>query len=174
MSSIYKAYACLGNKEAPQEVIDHMVRLVQDLDREGWTLRTSGGEGPEERIEIETERKEIHLPWAKFNNRESKFCRNDKNANDIVSSFHPTFGSLKPAVQAIVARQAHVILGKDLRSPVRFLICWSEDGAEDGKTKSIKTGYMSMPIAIAHSLSIPIFNLKNPDALQRLKNYLNF
>lgn len=171
--SIYKAYAALSNKNAPEEVVETMRRLVHKLNDEGYTLRTAGNEGPEESLEAQTEQKEVHIPWKGFNNRESRFNRNDNNAIEIVQAFHPTFASLKPAVQAIIARSAHVILGKDLRSPVRFLVCWSEDGLENAKDRSIKSGYMGMPVAVANSLSIPVFNLKNADATTRLRNFLN-
>lgn len=167
----YIAYAGIGNEDAPDPVLRQMEKLSVDLDMGGWTVRCDGGKGPSEIFE-KTTTHELYLPWNNFNGKQNSVCKVSKEANDLTKQFHPSFESLKDSIKAIVSRHAHVILGKDLKSPVKFVVCYSGDGAESGKERSAKTGYMSIPIAIASAQRIPIFNLKNEGALARLEAFL--
>ena len=170
--SIYKAYAFIANKEAPADIIALAGKIAKRLDEMGYTTRTGGTEGLEDSVEAAVSKVEVYIPWKDFNQKASKFNRNDKSAADLVKPFHPTFDTLKPAIQAIVARNVHIILGKNLQSPVGFVVCWSADGVEHAKDKTAKTGFVGIPIAIASSLKIPVFNLKNADALERMKQFI--
>jgi hypothetical protein len=170
---LYTAYAGLGNQDAPEEVLKQIERLAKHLESLGYTVRTSGGQGPEEYFE-RVEAKEVFIPWKNFNGRQSKLSRNANEALDVVKRLSPSFDTLKPAVQAIIAVKAHVILGKDLKSPIKFLVVWSQDGAETAKECTAKTGFVSTAIKLADGLKIPVFNLKRPDALERIKARLEF
>lgn len=169
---LYQAYGGLCNPDAPENVLSQMKQLAHRLDEKGYTLRTNGGKGGEEALESGTERKEMHLPWKKFNDRDSKFTKTTDEAKAVIRHFAPSFDTLKPAVQTIIASKAHVILGKDLNNPVKFLVCWTQDGAETVADRNARTGYIGVGIALAASLKIPVFNLKKPDALERLKQFL--
>lgn len=177
MFEFYKAYAGLGNEGAPPEALEVMTRISRRLAEQGFTLRTSGEKsGPGLAFEQGAGGKsEIYIPWKGFNDRESKFMVGRflmPEAAALIKQFMPTFESLKPAVQKIIGRNAHVIMGQDLRSPVRFLIVWSDDGIEDAKNRTAKSGYMGVPVSVASSLRIPVFNLKNPDAIERLWKFI--
>ena len=169
---VYKAYAVICNPDCPEDVLAQMRNVGLRLDADGWTLRTAGGVGAEEAFEKSTENKEVYIPWRNFNNRDSKLSRNLPQANDVVRPFAPSFDTLKPAVQTIIASKAHTVLGKDLKNPVRFMLTWTLDGCESAANKTAKTGFAGVSIALASSLKIPVFNLKNPNALTRLQQYL--
>jgi hypothetical protein len=172
MSGIYKAYAGITNPDTPPDIVQQIAKLASRLSESGYTCRTSGGSEGDDAFENNSTLSEVHIPWKKFNNKETKFNKNLPEAADLVKPFHPTFDAMKPAVQAIIARGAHVILGQNLQSPVQFVLCWSADGLENAKDRGIKSGFIGIPIALAATNRIPVFNLKNPDALQRLKNWL--
>ena len=53
-----------------------------------------------------------------------------------------------------------------------YVICWTPDGCESHLTRSIKTGGTGTAIAIASTNGIPVFNLKNADAIDRLHQFL--
>lgn len=169
---MYKAYGVVANPDAPEGIMSQIGSIATRLEAMGYTLRTAGGKGMEEAFEQVTENKEVHIPWRNFNERQSKFTRNAKEADDVVRPFAPGFDGLKPAVQAIIASKAHTVLGKDLKNPIRFLITYTQDGCENTANKTAKTGFSGTSIALASSLRIPVFNLKNSDALERLKQYL--
>lgn len=170
---LYKAYGGLCNPEAPENILNQMKTLAQRLELKGYTLRTNGGKGGEEAFKSGATDIEIHLPWKNFNGNDSKLNRTTDEAKALIAQFAPGYDALKPAVQTIIASKAHVILGKDLKNPIQFLICWTQDGAETLEKRNARTGYIGVAIALAASLKIPVFNLQNPDALDRLKQFLD-
>ena len=65
-----------------------------------------------------------------------------------------------------------MVLGSNLRDPVKFLVVWTPDGAETtDKVNARTTGFTAQSIKIACASKIPVFNLHNQDALQRCKDY---
>lgn len=169
---LYKAYAGTGNRETPPDVLTRMKSLAKLLDQFGYTLRVGGMDGPEEAFEAGVEKAELHLPWRDFNNRQSKSYFNSDEIKTIAKMFHPTFDGLKPAIQAFLCKNVRMVLGKDLKSPARFIVCWSEDGAETSSERTNKTGSIGHVISLAAAMKIPVFNLGKPDAESRLKAFL--
>jgi hypothetical protein len=166
----YKACACLANAGAPQEKKVVFEKLAQFLVSRGFTVRTAGGKDGEDAFEKGAgEKLEVHIPWKNFDGRQSAFCKTSDEAKNVVRQFSPSFESLSKGVQTIIASKAHVVLGKELNTPILFLVVWSLDGAETKKECTAKTGFVSTPIKIAESLKIPVFNLKRDDALERIK-----
>lgn len=169
---LYKTYVGTGNRDVPATIAEQMKRLAHELETFGYTLRTGGLDGSEQAFELGTTKLELHLPWRGFNEKESKFTFTPKAAIAIAKKFHTAFDTLKPAIQTMLAKNARLILGKDLKSPAMFMICWSEDGAETLLEKTSRTGNVGHAIAIAAYMKIPVFNLGKQDAEIRLKNYL--
>ena len=170
----YKPYAGVGNPDTPYGILTQMTQLAGRLEDMGYTLRSSGGQGGDEAFSKGTTNKEIYIPWKKFNGYPDKpFCEITEDAKLIVKPFSPAFDTLKPAVQLIIASKAHLILGPDLQSPVKFLVCWTPDGADKSGNCTAKTGFGGTAIKVAASLSIPIFNLKNADSMQELNKFIS-
>lgn len=169
---LYKPYAIVGNREAPTHVLGSMTRLAKELDSHGFTCRIDGGEGPSAAVEPLECRKELTIPWKGFNEKESNFSYNQPESFEIAKLFHPTYDNMKPAAQAFLARNARVIMGRDLKSPIMFLICWTEDGVESMKDKTSRTGFAGHLIAMASALGVPVYNMQRPDAETRLRNHL--
>lgn len=169
---LYKAYAGTGNQDAPSDVLNKMKRLAKELEEFGYMLRVGAMNGPEEAFEAGAREVELHLPWRDFNNRQSKSYFNTPEIQTLAKMFHPTYDGLKPAIQAFLGKNVRTVLGKDLRSPVRFVIGWSEDGAELSNERTAKTGSFGHVISLAAAMKIPVFNLGKPDAESRLKHYL--
>jgi len=169
---LYKAYAGTGNRDAPADILNTMKRLARELEEFGYVLRVGGMDGPEDAFEAGARNSELHLPWQNFNNRQSKSYFNTDEIKCIAKMFHPTYDGLKPAIQAFLCKNVRQVLGKDLRSPVRFVLLWSEDGAESSARCNSKTGSAGHVISLAAAMKIPVFNLGTPDAEARLKFYL--
>lgn len=168
-----KTYIGIGNLDTPYAVQGQIGNLAKKLEEMGYTLRSDGGQGGSEAFTKAVTNKEIIIPWKKFNGQEEGFFKTLPEANEIIRKFAPAFDTMKEAVQKILASKAHLVLGPDLTQPALFLVCWSSDGLEDGKKRTAKSGYIGTPVALASSNSIPVFNLKNPDALDRLKQFLS-
>ena len=176
MFGFYKAYVGLGNDDAPQDVLEKMTEIAKILAERGWTLRHTGNiKGPDVAFEKGAGPSEAYIAWKGFNERQSEFIP-PKNVHPevvtIMKQYMPTFDNIKPGVHKIIARSVYAIIGKDLRSPARFIVCWSADGAENAANKTAKTGFMGLPIAFGSSLNVPVFNLKNPDAYDRLMQFI--
>lgn len=169
---LYKAYAGTGNREAPPHILARMKQIASDLEEFGYTLRVGGMDGPELAFESGAKTVELHLPWKPFNGRESKSYFNTKEIQCIAKMFHPTWDGLKPAIQAFLGKNVRQLLGRELKSPVRFVICWSEDGAETSAERTNKTGSLGHVISLAAAMKIPVFNLGKPDAESRLRHFL--
>ena len=166
--TLYKPYACTANADCPPEILEKFDRIAKKLEELGYTVRVGGMDGVEDRIEKLVNKKEVHLPWKEFNNKQSKFTYNSERAFSIAKMFHPMFDTMKKGIQAFLAKNARLILGDKVNSPALFLVCWTEDGVESVKEKTNRTGFTGHPIAIASALGIPVFNLAKPDAEQRL------
>jgi hypothetical protein len=66
------------------------------------------------------------------------------------------------------------VLQEDLEQPVNMVICWTPDGAVTREECSIETtGGSGIAIALAHALSIPVFNLQREDHLARICDFIN-
>ena len=168
---LYQAYVGTGNKDTPDNIISTFKRIAEELENLGYIARTGGMDGPDNVFEA-VKNVELHLPWKGFNNKDSKFTFNSDNAKHIAKMFHTSFDTLKPAIQAMLAKNARLVLGKDLKSPAMFVICWSADGAETKLEKTASTGNVGHVIAIANAMRIPVFNFGKRDAESRLKNFL--
>lgn len=170
--TLYLPYAVAGNKDMPQEIVDRLVEVTKQLDAQGYTVRIGGTDPFEDAIEKVVKNIEVHLPFRGFNNKESKFSYVSDRAKAVASMFHPTFESMSKGVQTFLAKNARLILGDRMNQPALFLLVWTEDGADNIKKRTAKTGFAGHPIAIASSLPIPIFNLASPDAERRLMQHL--
>jgi len=170
--SLYKPYAATGNDGFPPEIEQKFKDLALRLEALGYTARVGGMKGVEEIVEKTVKKHELHLPWRGFNEKESRFTYNSERAFSVARMYHPTFDTMAKGVQAFLAKNARLILGDKLTSPVLFLLCWTEDGADSIRNKTARTGFTGHPIAIASSLGIPVFNMGKPDTEQRFNFYL--
>lgn len=171
--TIYLPCAVAGNKEAPPEVINKIKELVGFLSQNGFTIR-EGCEGPVELAadEAATQKRERILAWRDFAEKESKLTWNSERANYVAKLFHPTYDAMKKGIQHILGKNARLILGDKMNSPARLLLTWSEDGIEHSRGRTSRTGLVGHTIAIATAAGVPIYNLGNSTAEQRLREYV--
>ena len=171
--TLYLSAAITGNKEAPPEILDKIAQLAQYLESKGFTIRV-GGDGPvEDAAEMATHKKEVLLPWRGFNDKESPTTFPIERAFHIAKMFHPTWDHMKKGVQSILAKNARLVMGNKMMSPATLLLCWTEDGAEDRREVTMKTGLAAHPIRIAAGSGVRIFNLGRPDAESRLRHFVD-
>lgn len=170
------AYAGIGSRKTPPDVLSDMTRIAGALETLGFTLRSGGADGADlafERGVTDPAMKEIFLPWAGFNGSDSKLFAQTQAQIDasmaLAAKHHPAWDMLSArasgadpvaarkarAAMKLHARNGSQILGLNLDSPVRFVICWTEDGGATGGT--------GQAIRLAESLGIPVLNLYDPD-----------
>lgn len=145
-------YTGVGSRKTPSAVLAAMTELAVQFRKEGITLRSGGATGADTAFELGAgDLKEIYLPWPDFNGSKSTLIRPSPAALMMVRSYHPKWMYLSPSDLLLHARNCHQVLGRDLKTPSDFLVCWTENGLTQGGTAT------AIKIALDHS--IPITNL---------------
>ena len=163
-------YAGIGSRKTPSETDQEIERIVDLCSLAGYTLRSGGADGADKMFESHSEVKEIYLPWRGFNDNQSDLWLENmdleivKEASEIANRYHPSWGRLSPAAKKLMTRNVFQVLGKNLKSPVDFIVCWTEDGKISGGT--------GQAMRIAKSLGIPIFNLYYKDCFIKVRDHI--
>ena len=160
------AYAGIGSRNCPENIIKIIIKLGRWLSLKGYTLRSGAADGCDTAFEkgcdLVKGKKEIYIPWKNFNNSDSELIVKNKKAFEIAAKYHPNYEKLSLGVKKLQARYSHQILGLTLDNPVKFVICYTKNGLEIGGT--------SQALRIAKDYNIPIFNLgkyKNIDECRK-------
>ena len=170
-----RVYAGIGSRQTPQAVLDTMERIGRAMARHGWTLRSGAADGADTAFEAGAEHgrgpREIWLPWPGFNDRTADGATTrvgvSSQANrDLARQSHPAWHALRDAVQKLMVRNVHQILGPEPGSspPSDMVICWTPDGAGEGGT--------GMAIRLADRHGIPVVDLGTRE-LPRLERSLD-
>jgi len=149
-----KYYAGIGARATPRWVMDIMISLGIKLESDGYILRSGGAEGADSAFADRVNIKEIFRPQQ-------------ATPKSLIHAerFHPNWHELKDYVKKLHARNSQIILGENLSHAVQFVICWTPNGATVGGT--------GQAIRVCNYYNIPVFNLADPNTLQRFKTYLD-
>lgn len=166
-------YAGIGSRETPKEVLDTFKNVAVYLANKGFVLRSGGANGADKAFENGCDgvrgKKEIYLPWKGFEGSNSNLIVSNPKAFEIAKLFHPYWHNLSQGAAKLQARNSHQVLGKDLETPSKFIICWTKNGSGSGGT--------GQAIRIAKHYDIPIFDAgkyKDMDELRKeLKLFLD-
>lgn len=166
------AYTGVGSRKTPVEVLERMRGLGYALARAGYLLRSGGADGADRAFERGARdgdgAAEIYVPWPGFNDHPSGIVRRSLEAEAIARSAHPAWDRLSPAAKKCHTRNVHQVLGFDLRTPSLFVVCWTPDGCTGADTRTAMTGGTATAIVVAEKYAVPVFNLREPDAADRI------
>ena len=168
---VYKCYAGIGSRDCPKEVLDIMFNIGKWLSNKGFVLRSGGADGCDSAFEKGCDEvggnKEIYIPWNGFNGNSSNLIVEDERAFTIAKNFHPYWNNLKDGAKKLQARNTHQVLGKDLKSPSLFIVCYTKGGKLIGGT--------AQALRIANYYNIPVFNFGSYKNIEEgKKEFLNF
>lgn len=188
-----KSYAGIGSRETPKHIQLVMAELAYYLAKQGWMLNSGGADGADLAFQIGCEKfckehkksfaeyQQIFLPWDGFNSlkvREDNGCyvyKKDTVPIDLIKELHPSPNSIlaKSSVTALMSRNAYQVLGMDLKTPVKMIICYSSQTIFDDKglIKDVAGG-TGQAVRIAYKYHIPVFNLAISEHLLRIENML--
>lgn len=153
-------YTGVGSRKTPAEVCTIMTQIAAKLAKRGYILRSGAADGADAAFEAGANQRltehppEIYLPWLGFNGSKSQLLPS-REAFLMAEQFHPAWGRCSPAARCMHARNCHQVLGKDLKTPSEFLICWTQDAAAGGGT--------GQAIRIAKHYRIPVYDLGDPE-----------
>lgn len=172
-----RMFTVMSHGEVPGETIHLIDQLCRSLHSKGFTFRYDGNaqdKASTAAYNAFKDRNEIYLPWKGFNKGvTAKLNRPSELAYGYASGFNKAFNKLPPTVRAILARNAHVLLGDACNTPVNLCVIYTTDGAEAKKDINYETtGNMSGIIYACEAIGIPVFNLKNEDVKTRIGEFL--
>lgn len=168
-----EAYSGIGSRETPAIVLNKMT-VISGILQDKLIMRSGHAPGADSAFEagVTNGNCEIYIPWKGFAGSKSELYTQSEEAFYIASQYHPNWKNLKEAVKKLMARNVHQVLGKDLKSPAAFVLCWTQDGCESHKTRSQRTGGTGQAISIASENDIPVINMKNIIWTDRLDEIL--
>jgi hypothetical protein len=173
------AYAGLGSRETPDDMLAVMEALGGRLAGRRWLLRTGLSPGADQAFYrgalLSGGDVELYLPWPGFqaearldsegaNVRE--LARPSAAACELAGRFHEGWDALEPPDRRLLARDAHEVLGGDLISPAQLLVCWTADGSIDGEDLYDDGTGQALRIASEHG--VRVLNLARPDDVEEL------
>jgi hypothetical protein len=164
-----KYYTGIGARETPPEILNIMTAVAQKLQSLGYILRSGGARGADTAFEEGAgDKVNIYLPFHGFRHKERPRKASDftytQEAMDLAKKYHPAWSRCSYEAQKYHARNSHQVLGRDLKTPSEFIICWTKDGDMVGGT--------SQALRIATDYHIPIYNLAIEDDLRKLGEFI--
>jgi hypothetical protein len=169
------AYAGIGSRATPVDVLELMSAAVARLASENWTLRTGGAKGADQAflegaISV-SGCAELYLPWPGYNeHRASRLARPSSQAFAIAERHHPAWSACGEAARSLHARNCHRVLGQLLDDPAAFVVCYTPDGSLTGATRA--AGGTGQALRVAVAASVPVFNLSRREHRERVEDWV--
>ena len=185
------AYAGVGSRATPREVLAGMSDVAQVLGDAGLALSTGGADGADKAFEAGALRTDapvtVHTPWPGYNgyrpgrDPESDIDVIHPKAGDAVRGMsflhlarkhHPAWDRCRRGARALFLRNVSILAGAldddGAVLPVRAVIAWNPNGSAHGRA----AGGTGHTLRVAAELNIPVVNLsertrpnRNADAL---------
>jgi hypothetical protein len=165
-----KVYAGIGSRETPTDMLKTMTLIGVQLAEAGWLLRSGHARGADQAFQrgAPDSRKEIHLPWDGYNHGRTEnpmfVCPKPNQAVvEIAARYHPAWDKLSQEAKLFMVRNVTIVLGLNLLSPAKMIICWTP--------RAQITGGTGHAMRVAHGFDIPVFNIASPEDQIKLCEY---
>ena len=185
------AYAGVGSRATPPDVLLCMSDLAEALGNAGYALSTGGADGADRAFEAGALRTDapitVHTPWPGYNGyRPGRDPESDidvvhpkpndrirgKSFQSLAGSHHPAWDRCRRGARALFLRNVSILAGAidddGTLLPVRAVIAWNPNGRAHGR----EAGGTGHTLRVAAELGIPVVNLsdrtppeRNADAL---------
>jgi len=149
-------YSGIGSRKAPDDILALMELCAMTLEAKGYKLRSGGAGGSDKAFERGV--------WNSSNKEIFRPEHATSEAIKLASTVHPAWHNCNDYTRKLHGRNSQIILGKDLDTPVEFVVCWTPGGKVAGGT--------GLGIRLAQSKNIPVYNIYHKAELQKLISYL--
>jgi len=195
VSIINKYYTGVGSRETPLYIMYMMAKMAQIFEKQGRILRSGCAIGADAAFEdallnpeVSTE---IYVPNSGFAKKMKTIHKNyyiipkEINGTDFNSKYreamrmlmdenmHKAWKNCKGDIIDLHNRNMFQALGKDLQTPSKFLVCYTNNKEKSYEETNINTGGTATAINVASKKGIPIFNLSVNEDFTRLNNFIN-
>ena len=155
-----RRYTGVGARKTPTEILDLMERIGELMAERGYVLETGDAWGADHAFAVGAEG-----AGGDMRRYAAKDARPESIA--IARQYHPAWHRVPNDSRKLHGRNPFQVLGEDLITPVRFLVCWTPDGALTHAERSIRTGGTGTAISIADAHGVPVYNLARPSHRER-------
>lgn len=173
-----KYYTLIGSRKTPDHIYNLMVRVARKFKTKGWIVRSGGADGADTAAEeaCQNENMNIYLPWEGFNGQSSSdrgYIDVSKHklrhrAEEIVSETHPAWDRCSRGAKSLHTRNVYQILGNDLQTPSKFVLCWAEPSGKLGYVK----GGTATAVELALDNNVKVFNLYHKYVQDKFEKWL--
>lgn len=184
-------YTMIGSRETPPDVMELMTKFAKKTCLWKYVGRSGGADGADACLEEGFRRfkedsnlacsgdyLEIYLPWKDFNGRQSSQegyytlaeLPNKVQAESIAESIHPAWERCSQGAKKLHSRNVYQLLGQDLQTPSRFVICYAKP-RNDG-TGGVKGG-TATAVQLGIENGVEIINLYNGSDRKRIEDWVN-
>jgi len=154
-------YAGIGSRHTPDNVCKSMENIAYHHACMRMTLRSGGARGADSAFEVGHNK--ANWPHSNKEIYRAEDCRPEWIV--FTALYHPAWHMCEARARALHGRNAAIIMGADLKTPVDFVVCWTKDGGPTGGT--------GQALRIAEAHGIKIFNLYNRNAERDLWGFIN-
>ena len=152
-------YAGIGSRNTPQAELEAMTEAAKMLSEKGYTLRSGGAKGADTAFEKGTNKKEIFKVGNNPLTTELK----------IAEEIHPRWEALKSTyVKKLMARNTNQVFGKNLDTPVDFVLFYAEETNNPLRPK----GGTGQAVEMARRKGIPTINMADTNWKNQLEKVL--
>jgi hypothetical protein len=174
-----KFYTGIGSRETPDSMLVLIRTIGEALARQGWGLRSGGAikadtafdqgalAGQGKRAIYLPELPKPHSPRARdpaFISPADAFGRLLwQDAMDLAAYLHKGWDHLDDYARCLMARNVFQVLGDDLNTPSKFVICWAPKSKLNERGECINVaGGTGLAVRLAAHVKVPVFNLDLP------------
>ena len=168
-------YSGVGSRRCEDpETLALMTRFAAYAARRGFVLRSGAAPGPDTAFEQGAPRslRRIYIPNPTFGKRppgdvivpKSVDLMKWLKAGLIAERHHGLGNRMTPEVRDLMTRNVYQVLGDNLKTPSRFLICDAPfpEYDDQGRVKNVDGG-TGMAVRLAYTYDVPVFHLGTPE-----------
>lgn len=175
-----KYYTMIGSRETPDSIQQLMIKLASKLSKQGWIGRSGGADAADKCLELgcqeSPETMEVYLPWNGFNKCYSNnigYIDTPKlstyqTALCLAEELHPNWAACSRGAKGLHTRNCYQVLGKDLKTPSRFVVCWAIPTGQGDNCK----GGTGQALRLAIREGVEIINLYHDKNVRRIIDWI--
>ena len=148
-------YAGIGHRSIDPSYTERARAIARHLGERGFVLRSGGATGADAAFAsgADESAREIVLPWAGYNGVDGRGVgvlgsAQFRAASEEASRSHPGWARCRAGAKRLLARNAAIVLGKNLDAPVDAVVCIASVDVTSGGTRH------AMRVAERHGIKV--------------------
>lgn len=173
----------VGSRRSSPENHPVMTAFAQAMSAKGAILRSGAAPGPDTWFEegAPPHLRHIYVPNASFGKRKRSEIIVPKEVNltrwlracSIAESLHPLGRHMSQEVRDLMGRNVFQVLGDDLKTPSKFLVCDAPDIVYDDQGRVVDVdGGTGMAVRIAALHNVPVYHLAVPAHRAKIDGFI--